>query len=219
MLIGPGVLKPIAAQDTACGGYDSQVWAQSLCDTDPAAYVDLDPDGNGIASEELNRGAAPAWGTTDVPAGAQAAELISVTDGDTFRALVGGVVEPVQLILIDAPETSDAGANPECYGEEARVFLTSLLWAGAALYLETDVSDRDQEGRLLRYAWLDFGDGYVYQVNEAMARSGFAAASTVSPDVTYEVEIWGAASFAHEHGYGLWSGCVTDSEGNTNALS
>jgi endonuclease YncB( thermonuclease family) len=59
----------------------------------------------------------------------------------------------------------------------------------------------------------------VYQVNEAMARSGFAAASTVSPDVKYEAEIWGAASFAREHGYGLWSGCVTDSEENTNVLS
>jgi endonuclease YncB( thermonuclease family) len=218
MLIGTGLLSPIAAQGTACSEFDSQVWAQSIYDTDPAAYAVLDPDGNGLACEELARGAAPAWWTNELPAGAQLAELISVTDGDTIRVQIDGVVEPVQLILIDSPESSNSDVTPECYGEEATVFLAALLGSGGTLYLESDVSDRDQEGRLLRYAWLDFGDGYVYQVNEAMVRSGFAAAASVPPDVKYEAEMWAAAGFASEHWYGLWSGCVTDNEGNTDAL-
>jgi micrococcal nuclease len=51
-----------------------------------------------------------------------------------------------------------------------------------------------------------------------MARSGYAAQSTFPPDVNYEEEIREAARFAREHGYGLWSGCLTDEDGNTNEL-
>jgi hypothetical protein len=85
------------------------------------------------------------------------------------------------------------------------------------LYLETDVSERDRFGRLLRYVWLDRGDE-VYQVNEAMVRSGYAAQSTFPPDVKYEERIQEAARFAREHGYGLWSACETDAKGDTNEL-
>ena len=81
------------------------------------------------------------------------------------------------------------------------------------------MSDRDRFDRLLRYVWLDFGAGEVYLVNEVMARSGFAAQSTFPPDVKYEEEIRAAARFAREHGYGLWSGCITSAEGDTNELS
>ena len=90
---------------------------------------------------------------------------------------------------------------------------------GGDLYLETDVSDRDRFGRLLRYVWLDFGDGEVYLVNEALVRAGYAAFSTFPPDVKYVEEMREAGQFARENGYGLWSGCITDDEGDTNELS
>ena len=64
-----------------------------------------------------------------------------------------------------------------------------MLSLGGDLYLETDVSDRDRFGRLLRYVWLDFGDGEVYLVNEALVRAGYAAFSTFPPDVKYVAEI------------------------------
>lgn len=51
-----------------------------------------------------------------------------------------------------------------------------------------------------------------------MVRSGFAAQSTFPPDVKYEERIQEAARFAREHGYGLWSACQTDAEGDTNEL-
>src|SRR3712207_7576048 len=50
------------------------------------------------------------------------------------------------------------------------IFLKDLLPVGSALYLETDVSERDRFRRLLRYVWLARGDE-VYLVNEAMVRS------------------------------------------------
>ena len=81
------------------------------------------------------------------------------------------------------------------------------------------MSDRDRFGRLLRYVWLDFEDGEVYLVNEALVRAGYAAFSTFPPDVKYVEEMREAGQFAREYGYGLWSGCITDDEGDTNELS
>ena len=210
---------PVAAQPLDCNGFDSQIWAQSVYETDPAGYAALDPDGNGLACEELPSGAAPALWTTQIPSGNQPVTLIEVTDGDTIRVDVGGRNEPVRLILIDAPETHDPNRPPECFGQEATTYLSWLLSLGGDLYLETDVSDRDRFGRLLRYVWLDFGDGEVYLVNEALVRAGYAAFSTFPPDVKYVEEIREAGQFARENGYGLWSGCITDDEGDTNELS
>jgi micrococcal nuclease len=201
----------------ACANYDSQVWAQSVYETDPTRYAALDPDGNSLACEELPHGVAPAGWTREVPRGAQPAALVSVSDGDTIRVNVGDRVETVRLILIDTPETHAPNTPPECYGAEATAFLEGLLPVGSALYLETDVSERDRFGRLLRYVWLDRG-GEVYLVNEAMVRAGYAAQSTFPPDVKYEERIQEAARFARQHGYGLWSTCETDAKGDTNEL-
>jgi micrococcal nuclease len=209
--------KTSREQSIACANYDSQVWGQSVYETDPTRYAILDPDGNGIACEELPHGVAPAAWTNEVPRGAVPASLISVSDGDTIRVDIGGQVETVRLILIDTPETHDPNNPPECYGTEATAFLEGFLPRGSALYLETDVSERDRFGRLLRYVWLDRGDE-VYLVNEAMVRSGYAAQSTFPPDVKYEERIQEAARFARNHGYGLWSACETDAEGDTNEL-
>ena len=209
----------VAGQPLDCDGFDSQIWAQSVYETDPAGYGALDPDGNGRACEELPSGAAPALWTSQVPSGSQPVTLIEVTDGDTIRVDVDGRNEPVRLILIDAPETHDPNRPPECFGQEATTYLSWLLSLGGDLYLETDVSDRDRFGRLLRYVWLDFGDGEVYLVDEALVRAGYAAFSTFPPDVKYVEEIREAGQFARENGYGLWSGCITDDEGDTNELS
>jgi micrococcal nuclease len=145
------------------------------------------------------------------------ATLVSISDGDTIRVDVGGKVETLRLILIDTPETRDPNNPPECYGAEATAFLEGLLPRGTEPYLESDVSERDRFGRLLRYAWFDRGDE-VYLVNEAMVRAGYAAQSTFPPDVKYEERIQEAARFARAHGYGLWSACETDAGGDTNEL-
>jgi micrococcal nuclease len=209
----------VHAQHADCPAFDSQIWAQSVYDADPAAYAALDPDGNGWACEGLPPGAAPALWTSTIPAGAEPVQLASITDGDTIRVWVEGRNEPVRLILIDTPETRHPGAPVECYGQEATAFLSWLLSLGGQLYLERDVSERDRYDRLLRYAWLDFGGGEVYLVNEAMARAGFAAQSTYPPDVKYEAQIREAVAFARGHGYGLWSACRTDAGGDTQAVA
>lgn len=204
---------------STCADVDSQIWAQSLYEADPGRYAALDPDGNGIACDGMPAGAAPALWANAVPTNAERVQLVSVTDGDTIRVQVEGRVEPVRLILIDTPETRDPNNPPECYGQEATQYLTWLLSLGGDLYLERDVTNRDRYDRLLRYAWLDFGGGEVYLVNEALVRSGHAALSTFPPDVKYVDQIREAQTFAREHGLGLWSGCITDANGDTNELS
>lgn len=204
---------------TSCADVDSQLWAQSVYESDPVRYTALDPEGNGIACDDLPAGAASALWTDGVPADAEPARLVSVTDGDTINVSLNGRTEPVRLILIDTPETHDPNDPPECYGQEATDYLTWLLSLGGELYLETDATDRDRYDRLLRYAWLDFGGGEVYLVNEVMVRSGYAALYTYPPDVHYVDQIREAQTFAREHGLGLWSGCTTDANGDTNELS
>ncbi len=217
MLITCLTPRAIQAQGAPCATYDSQVWAQSDFDSAPAQFADLDPDSDGIACQELPLGAAPAWWTDHIPDDAAPAVLVGISDGDTIRVKVDGRDDPLRLILIDTPETHDPNDLPECYGQEATAFLTWLLSLGGDLYLENDVTNRDRYDRLLRYVWLDL-DGEVYLVNEAMVRSGYAAFSIYPPDLKYVEEMREASRFAREHGYGLWSGCETTPDGDTNEL-
>jgi hypothetical protein len=113
------VWKSSREQSIACTNYDSQVWAQSVYETDPTRYAALDLDGDGLACEALPHGVAPARWTNEVPRGAAPAALISVSDGDTIHVDIGGREETVRLILIDTPETHDPNYPPECYGAEA----------------------------------------------------------------------------------------------------
>ena len=199
------------AQAVSCTDFDAFEWAQSVYEADPVRYAALDPDGDGIACPELGPGAAPALWTTSVPAGAEPARLSRVVDGDTADfVLSDGTTDRVRFLLIDTPETVDPSRPVGCFGQEASDFTTWLLslgeTPGAAIYLERDVSERDQYDRLLRYVWLDLG-GEVYLVNEALARSGYASLSTFPPDVKYVEQIQAAQAFAERHQRGLWGAC------------
>jgi micrococcal nuclease len=196
------------AQAVSCASFDAFEWAQSVFESDPAAYAALDPDGDGIACPELGPGAAPALWTTTVPAGAEPVQVYRVVDGDTVDfVLSDGRTDRVRFILIDTPETVHPTEPEGCFGREANDFASWLLSLGAEVYLERDVSERDQFDRLLRYVWLDFGGGEVYLLNEALVRSGYAALSTFPPDVKYVDEVQAAQQFAQKHERGLWGAC------------
>ena len=67
-----------------------------------------------------------------------------IVDGDTF-IISGG--KRVRLIGIDAPD------HGEFCSEQASQRLTSLI-LGKTVLLERDITDRDEEDRLLRYAFI-----------------------------------------------------------------
>ena len=51
----------------SCASYDSQIWAQSLFQSDLSRYAALDPDSNSLACQELPLGAALCGRTRSLP--------------------------------------------------------------------------------------------------------------------------------------------------------
>ena len=130
------------------------------------------------------------------------ASLSRVIDGDTIDVDIGGRIERVRLILVDTPEVH---GTVECYGSEASAYVKSLVPGGAIMTLESDVSDRDRYGRLLRYVYLS--DGRM--LNEVLVRDGYATLATYPPDLKYVDRIRSAEQYARDSGLGLWSACAT----------
>jgi micrococcal nuclease len=147
-------------------------------------------------------GGSRAAASTTVAAGA--ATVVSVIDGDTLVADIGGHEEHLRLIGIDTPETHEPDAPVECYGAEAAAELASLLPPGAAVRLERDIELRDVYGRVLAYVYRQSDDLFV---NLDLAARGFAAALTIEPNTAYRSEIDAAVGTARAQGLGLWGAC------------
>ncbi|WNS45827.1 thermonuclease family protein [Paenibacillus sp. MMS20-IR301] len=128
------------------------------------------------------------------------AEVLSVTDGDTFKVRSeDGSVEKVRLLLIDTPETKRANTSVQPFGPEASDYLTELL-TGQTVQLESDMSERDQYGRILAYVYL--GDKMV---NELMLAEGLARVAVYPPDVKYEAQFRRIEEQAKSAKLGVWS--------------
>jgi micrococcal nuclease len=198
--------QALAAQD-ACAAFNSWVWAQTVYDANPSGAQALDPDGDDIACETLPDGIAPATWTDEIPAGAEPVDLINVYDGDTIEVWLNNRHERVRLVGIDTHEVGGGYQQEECYGPEASRFLKALLNVGGDLWIEKDVEDRDQYGRLLRWVWADFGTGKVYLLNEALVRAGYAERYRNTPNDRYLDQLLDAEAFAQDYQLGLWSAC------------
>jgi micrococcal nuclease len=119
------------------------------------------------------------------PAGAVAAQVVRITDGDTIRVRIAGAEVPVRYILINTPETDQP------FGAEATAANRRLV-EGQTVYLLKDVSETDRFNRLLRYVFLADGT----HVNAALLRQGYAQVATFPPDVSREAEMWAAGASA-----------------------
>jgi len=124
--------------------------------------------------------------------------VVNVVDGDTIDVLIGGTQYRVRYIGIDTPETVHPTRGEEPYGREAAAFNRELV-LGKTVYLEKDVSETDQYGRLLRYVWL--GDDMV---NAILVVEGYAQVSTYPPDIKYAGELVALQELARAEGRGLW---------------
>ena len=87
-----------------------------------------------------------------------------VLDGDSLRVSLSGSAEEVRLLGINAPE------RDECFAEEARSALTALV-AGVEVAMLPGDEDRDRNGRLLRYVYIEDPAGPIL-VNETLLRDG-----------------------------------------------
>ncbi|NJJ37791.1 nuclease precursor [Paenibacillus sp. 7028] len=128
------------------------------------------------------------------------AEVISVTDGDTFTVkLKNGSKEKVRLVLVDTPETKHPDKPVQPFGPEASNYTKTLL-TGKTVKLEFDVSERDKYGRLLAYAYL--GDKMV---NELLLKKGYARVAVFPPDVKYVDRFRAIQKKAQAAKLGIWS--------------
>ncbi len=128
--------------------------------------------------------------------------VLRAVDGDTLKVqLADGKTETVRIIGIDTPETVDSRKHVQCYGSEASARMHALA-DGKGITLETrSGDDRDDYGRLLRYARIDGQD-----VGARMIAEGFARSYSFFPhprvDAYADLE-----AGAKKAGRGLWSAC------------
>ena len=201
----------VSAQTSTCADYDAWVWAQTVYDRDPASHAALDPDGNGIACEDLpvSGAFAPVLWTDAIPAGAEPVTVTNIVDGDTFDIIdASGQTDRVRMYHIDAPETTNAGGGPHCGGDTATAFLAMLISyaPGGTVYLEYDQTQRDRFDRRLAYVWFQI-DGDVYLLNEAMVRNGYAESETYKPDTKYQERLNTAEQWSVEKVTGVRLEC------------
>ena len=105
-------------------------------------------------------------------------QVIRIIDGDTVEILYEDQITSVQLVGVNAPETTaNPNQPPEPYGEQATAFLQEFL-LDKSIYLRFDISKRDKYNRLL---------GYVYRasdsifVNLEIIREGYGRVDTRYP--------------------------------------
>lgn len=130
-----------------------------------------------------------------IPSDADIATVISLTDGDTLDVtLVDGTTDAVRLIGINSPETG------ECWSNESTLALAAVAPVGSQIGLTTDVSDRDQFDRLLRYLWV----GGLH-VNEELVRKGAAISRRYPPDTAMAQRFESSQIEAQSNSLGLWA--------------
>ncbi len=145
------------------------------------------------------------------------AQVVKHVDGDTvYVKFEDGKIGKIRIIGVDAPELAKENRAAEFYAKEASEYLHDLIY-GKTVYLEKDVSDRDQYGRLLRYVWLESSLNNVdfdnitetdlvnHMVNAKLLANGYAKLVTFPPDVKYHESFRKFNKEAREDNLGLWS--------------
>ncbi|MGQ9493230.1 MAG: sunset domain-containing protein [Anaerolineae bacterium] len=112
--------------------------------------------------------------------GWQEAQVVRVNDGDTIEVTIHGQAYRVRYIGINAPEEGEL-----CYDEATRFNAYLVTRLDKTVYLEKDISEVDQHGRLLRYVWVAGPDEYI-MVNAELVAMGYAKAIAYPPDVKHK---------------------------------
>jgi endonuclease YncB( thermonuclease family) len=138
--------------------YDAWEWTKSIYDQQPSVRDDLDPDGNGVACDNLPRARiAPALWTDDIPSSAVEAYLVSIVDDDTVVVTINSVEEEVRLYRSDAPDYQGCGGEAETeFAQRELAYNDNDL----TIYLESDITHRDRYARKLAYVWSEI-DGQL----------------------------------------------------------
>lgn len=157
--------------------------------------------------------AAPTFGPTG---DTRFAIVLSVTDGDTIRVDIDGEEYPLRYIGIDAPEPETSDPTIKGWADAATAANRAMV-DGREVFLERDVSETDQFGRLLRHVWFAGADGEMMLANLELVRRGFAEVTTVPPDEKYASLLAQAEDSAKTAALGLWAPAASPSAGSSPA--
>jgi micrococcal nuclease len=148
--------------------------------------------------------AAPRSANPVLAAQGSPAVVISVVDGDTIHARIGGKDKKVRIIGLDSPESQKPGTQVECFATEASAAAKRLLPKGSHVILQPDPTQdtRDRFGRLLAHVILANGTLFA----EEMIRQGYAVHYVYDgvPSI-YADRLAAAQRDAESAEAGLWS--------------
>ena len=141
-------------------------------------------------------------------------EVEDVLDDYTFTIEYDGKVTSVRIIGVATPEAISQTTATEDFEKETSDYLETLL-AGKKVQIETDayIGETDENGRLLRYVYLDgedigyriITDGYAYGYE-------YENGDTYSKQTIYQA----AQKEAEENMSGLWAVSVYSNEAGKN---
>jgi micrococcal nuclease len=146
-----------------------------------------------------------------LPEDAEKMIVDTVVDGDTVKLTKPNDDwwESYRIIGIQAPEMDGPYTDEECYGPEAKAFLSQLLPKGSEVYVQQDISDKDRNGRFLRHVFiLDEEAGGAFLVSEVLVLGGYARARSYPPDDLYDDILAEAQGIADADNEGLWDSCA-----------
>ncbi len=131
-----------------------------------------------------------------------------VLAGDIYKLEYKGAIVQTRLIGVNLPrEQKIKTASQEYYynpqqAQQARIFATQRLTPGQKVYLEFDRMERDREGYLLVYLWLDREGKEMF--NEILLREGYGRLLLRPPNLKYEKQLTEAYEEARKLGRGIW---------------
>lgn len=123
----------------------------------------------------------------------QTGKVLDVIDGNTVKVLIKGIAYTVRYIGIDVPKYKPLA---EYFGQESDFKNAEYVFA-KQITLISDIQDKDDNGRLLRY--VKVGDIFV---NYELVRQGFALASSASSACAQVYKT--AEQTASQSKLGLW---------------
>jgi micrococcal nuclease len=134
-----------------------------------------------------------------------------VVDGDTIHVQLGGRIEKVRYIGVNAPESAAGNRatggrqhhlsifpHTPAAGDAARRINLDLV-GSRSVRLELDRRRRDEHHRLLAYVWV--GDTMI---NAEMVKRGYAQVMSVPPDFRHRALFVRLQAEARAAGRGLW---------------
>lgn len=120
------------------------------------------------------------------------ATVTQVFDGRTISVQVDGIEQTVRYIGVETPPFGDPFY-------QLAIDASRQLLLGQEVLLEADEMDRDRQGRLLRYVWLDGG-----MINHSLIASGFSRQADSGVNTRYSHHFANAEAAARADGIGIW---------------